>query len=297
MPKNPDQVVIELRGARAQEGITLSSLESFIEEFIRGLRAFDRVERGAPALKAGQPGARGEAATAFKLISMESGSAILTLEPHQVDEDELFPGEGTLAISNLEALFSAIRSPEPFDPDVADAFDRARAALGPDGSIVVSHQRGRQRVGRIVIDKQQTERLRKRAREKGAAEVQVVGRLHMIDLEPPHKVGIRATDGVDWLCRYEPALEPRVKALLDSTVWARGQGKLTGAQRGSLAIEEIHSAGESEQSSLFTFERVPLDDLMAAQGIRGPQGERIQMLPDELSDTEVDEYLRAILGE
>ncbi|MGH3026473.1 MAG: hypothetical protein ACRDLR_08520, partial [Gaiellaceae bacterium] len=66
----------------------------------------------------------------------------------------------------------------------------------------------------------------------------------MIDLEPPHKVAIRAINGVDWLCRYDPSLEERVKALLDSTVWARGMGILTGAQRGSLEIEEIHAAGD-----------------------------------------------------
>ncbi len=119
----------------------------------------------------------------------------------------------------------------------------------------------------------------------------------MIDLEPPHKVAIRAINGVDWLCRYDPSLEERVKALLDSTVWARGMGILTGAQRGSLEIEEIHAAGDSEQSPLFTYERVPLEDLMSEQGIVGPQGEATQTLPPDLSESEVDEYLHAILGD
>lgn len=295
--RNRDRVVIELRGSRAIDGITLTSLESFIDEFVRGLRAFDRVRHGSRALKAGQPGARGEAATAFKIVSLRPGSAIATLEPLQAGDAELFPGEGTLAISNLDALFAELDGSGSFDPDVADALERARAALGPDGSIVISHRRGRRRIGRVVVDEGKVGRLRSRAPERAPGEIRVVGRLHMIDLEPPHKVAIRAADGVDWLCRYEPELEAHVKALLDSTVWARGLGIVTGAQRGSLDIEEIHSAGDPEQGPLFTFERIPLEQLMSEQGVSGPQGELTQLPPTALTDTEVDEYLHAILGD
>jgi hypothetical protein len=123
----------------------------------------------------------------------------------------------------------------------------------------------------------------------------ISGRLHMIDLEPD-RIGIRAADGVDWSCSYPEELEPTVKALVDSNVWGRGVGQQLSAAKGTLRLEEIHAVGEHEETPLFTFERVPLADLMEQQGITGPQG-RLSIMPSEIGDEELDAFLDAILDE
>ena len=295
-----EQVVLELEGSEAARGLPLHNLEQFIDQFIRGLRAFDRVRRAQPALKAGQPGRRGEAVSAFRVVELRPGSAILTLEPI-VDEDapaEMFPGQGTLAISNLDALLDAIEEPSTaFDPDVVDALAAARRSLGSDGKIrVVRPESARHTPRSVLVDERRVTQLRERARQRGVRTIRLSGRLHMIDVEPPVKVGIRSSDGVEWICRYPESLEPRVKALLDENVWVRGRGVLTGAQRGSLEVEEIRPVGEYPQSPLFTFARVPLDELMADQGVRGPQG-HVSLVPADVSDEELDSFLDAVLNE
>ena len=83
--------------------------------------------------------------------------------------------------------------------------------------------------------------------------------------------------------------------LLDRNVWARGQGKLTGALTGNLEIEELHQVGELSQTSFFTFEHPTLSALQEAQGVYSPQGPT----PDlpELREDELDAYLEALGAE
>jgi hypothetical protein len=289
-----NETVIKLEGSKAGRGIGLFDLESFIDEFLRGLRAFDRSRRLEPALRAGHPTKRDELVTAFRLVELKAGSAILTLEPAPIDETdaEMFPDAAALAVANLDSLLDALNSDEPVDPDVADALTKARRALGPDGRISVKRAKRR-----VVLDEVKERKVAERARRVGAArKVSISGRLHAIDLEP-ERVGIRATDGVDWVCRYPPELEADVTRLLGATVWARGIGQLTGAQRGSLDIKDLQSVGPFEQSELFTFERVPLHDLLEAQGIAGPTGPEAFDLPGDLTDDQVDAYVADVLGE
>ena len=108
-----------------------------------------------------------------------------------------------------------------------------------------------------------------RSKRPGARAVRVSGRLHAIDLEPG-RIGIPATDGIDWLCRYTPELEQKLLALIGERVWVRGVGQLTGSQRGSLEIEHVEPIAPFEQSELFTYERVPLATLLSEQQIEGP---------------------------
>lgn len=222
----------------------------------------------------------------------------MTLEPITEDDaEELFPGEGSLAIENLRALLDDIEKDSVLDSDVLDALERARSALGGDGAFNVAEVQDGGVCRRITIDADRMSLLRERATRREPNLVRISGRLHMIDLEPPLKVGIRSTDGIDWICRYEAEFEPKVKALLDSNVWVSGTGTLTGAQRGTLEIEDIRPVSEFEQSPLFTPERVSVEDLLAQQGIRGPQGEEALGLPTEVTDEELEDYLNALLDD
>jgi hypothetical protein len=296
----PDRIVLELNGSEADQGLPLANLEAFIDQIIRGLRAFDRHSRLERGLKAGHPTKRDELLTAFRVIELRAGSTTITLEPEAPsDEDEqLFPDASTLAIANVDAFIESVGAKSPFDPDAALAISRARRALGDDGLIRFLHTRGTQTVRKTEIDQKVEKRLEKRARRTEPRPTRVSGRLHLIDLEPPYRVGIRASDGTEWLCRYPPDLEDRVKSLLDARVWAKGIGHITGAQRGSLEISEIQPVASGlEQTEMFTIEPVPLEDLMLQQGRSGPTPDTALALPPELSDEEVDRYLAALLGE
>jgi hypothetical protein len=267
-----EKIVIELSGTRAGRGIGMYDLENFIDHFLRSLRAFDRSRRLEPGLKSGHPTKRDELVTALRIVELKPGSAVLRVEPssesvEDVGDDELFPGAPTLAIDNLEALGDAIGAEGAFDPDVADEVGKARRALGVDGLIRIRTRRSREP---FVIDETTERRVAERARRQSPRSLRIVGRLHAIDLEP-ERVGIRDTDGTEWTCHYAPELEPQVKALLDANVWARGFGQRTGALRATVDLEEIHPVGAFEQAQLFTFERVPLEDLLVEQGIGGPR--------------------------
>jgi hypothetical protein len=294
-PPPSDRIRLELSGSEAVRGLPLFNLETFIDQMLRGLRAFDRVSRLEPARKAGHPEKRAELVTAFRLIGFRTGSAILELEP-DVDvsaEPEIVPDASTLAVDNFRALLDAIESTEPVDPDVADALAGARRALGHDGRIEIVHAKGR-RKRRVTVDGQKIENLRARARRQPSRPQRISGRLHLIDVDPPLKVAIRTPDGTDWTCRYSVELEPKVRALLGQTVTARGVGSLTGAKRGTLDLEEIEAVARFEQTELFTFERVPLEDLMNEQGTGESRG-AVSVVPEDLDEEELERFLEAIL--
>lgn len=296
----PDRVVFELDGSEADNGMPLANLEAFIDQIIRGLRAFDRHTRLERGLKTGHPTKRDELLTAFRVVELKAGSTTITLEPEAPsDEDEqLFPDASTLAIANVDAFIASVGARSAFDPDAAAAISRARRALGDDGLIRMVHTRGERTVRKVAIDAKVERRLEKRARRMEPRPVRVSGRLHLIDLEPPYRVGIRASDGTEWLCRYPPNLENRVKGLLDARVWAKGVGNLTGAQRGSLEISDIQPVASGlEQTEMFTLEPVALEDLMLQQGISGPTAKQALVLSAELSDEEIEGYLAVLIDE
>lgn len=295
------RVVLELRGSEAQRGLPLSNFATFVDEFRRALRDFDRQRRADRTGRGGHPSGREELVAAFRLLEVKPGSSILTLEPIAPDglADQATLAEvERLAMENLRSLLDAIESDDQsIDPAVAQAVGNARRALGGDGRIevkIVDHHRRRRR--RVVIDSKRMEALERRVRRYQPGIVRVSGRLHMIDLEPD-RVGIRSTDDIAWTCSYSPELEPNIMALLNQTVWVRGLGQLqqTG-RRGTLVIDEIQPIGEFEQTPLFTFERIPLEDLTRDQGITAPQG-RISVIPEDVSDEELEKYLAAVLDD
>jgi len=289
--------VLELTGSEATRGLPLHNLETFIDELLRGMRAFSRSRRWEPTVKAGHPTRRDELVTAFRLVELRTGSAVLTIEqailPDEPDE-ELAAFAATAAVDNFNAMLEALARPEEFDPDVADALSKARRALGENGRIAVRRQGTPDHP--VVIDESTERVLQERTSRRQPRMLRVSGRLHLIDLEP-YRVGIRDTEGIEWTCQYTEELTPKVKALLDANVWVRGVGRITAARRGSLTLEEIHALDEFEQPALFTYEPVPVDDLMLQQGISGPPPSGALALPDGLTEEQVDEYFAAVLGE
>jgi hypothetical protein len=286
-----EHVVLRLTGSETTDGLPLASFASFVEDFRRALRDFDRSRRLKKTRRGGHPTAREDLAAAFRIVSLKRGSAILELEPIAptpgTEDQEMVTGAELLPLETLRALMDSLQRDEPIDASVADAVASARRTLGPDGKIEIEikHPKAAQPPTRLVIDAQAVEKLEHRVRHYEPRAMRVTGRLHMIDLEPD-RIQIRAADGVDWVCRYPDSLEAKVKSLVGVRVWARGIGQLQGASRGTLTIETVEPVAEFEATPLFTFERVPLSELMERQGVTGPQGV-VRLTPD-LSDEELD---------
>jgi hypothetical protein len=289
-------IELRLEGEAARDGISMTAFEGFIEEFVKALRAFDRVRQGQQPVRSGQPGKRGEAVSSLKIVSLTRGSAVLLLEPYadEVDSDATLAHVETLAMANVRGLLDALDAKEELGSEVVDALGAARRKLGPQGVVNIAAAREGKRHS-VRLDTEKIAELSAPSVSAIAREMTVSGRLHMIDTEPPIKIGIRGGDGIDWRCRFPEALGPRVHDLLDRNVWARGQGKLTGALTGNLEIEELHQVGELSQTSFFTFEHPTLSALQEAQGVYSPQGPT----PDlpELREDELDAYLEALGAE
>ena len=293
----PEQVVLHLEGVEAVRGLALD-FETFLDEIRRALRAFDRVRRLEDPRKTGHPERRSELVTAFRLLEFKPvGSNIVTIEPivEEPEETVISLAAPSLPFENLRMLMEAVDAGAELDPDVTDALESARTALGRDGRIEVRLPDARLNGRKIVIDETKIASLRKpRALELAPARVSASGRLYAIDLER-HRVGIRASTGVEWLCRYPEELDALVKRLLDTRVWATGRGALSG-RKGTMQIEEVTSLQEYEQTPLFTVEQVPVRDLLEQQGIRRPQGlaslRELRWEDDEASER----FLEAILG-
>jgi hypothetical protein len=296
----PEAVVLKLTGSAADGGLLLGNLTTFVEEFRRALRDFDRHRRAERTRRGGHPSGREEFVTAFRLVDFSPGSAVMTLLPEvpaseAQDQPALAKAE-VLPEENLRALLDAVEDPKVvLDPAVTDALDGARRSLGVNGQIDIRLGDRRRPRRQVVIDERRVAALRERVREPVPRLLRVSGRLHMIDLEPD-RVGIRARDGIDWICSYKDELENAVRALVGMNVWARGTGQVISAARGTMRISEIHAIGEYAQTPLFTFERVPVEQLMLEQGIEGPQG-KVSIVPDDLSDEEVDLFFDAIIDQ
>lgn len=288
------QITLTIKGARAERGVSLSDFESFIDNFLAALRDYDRAGRGEPTRKSGHPDRRAEAVTAFRLIGFQTGSGVAIIEPELVraDDDQFPVGDVPLSLATLRALADDLAAERSVPEPVLDALGKACRAVGADGSVAIAI--GAAAAAPIVVDSGLLDRVALTRNGVADEEVRFVsGRLHLLDLEPD-RLGIRTTSGVEWSCKYPEALEDHVKSLLDRIVWAEGSGKLTSSLRGSMAIERIEPV-DVEQSSLFTSAPVDEDELLARQGIEGPQG--LDALSDPQWDDETDDaYLAALLS-
>lgn len=183
------------------------------------------------------------------------------------------------------------------DPPVIQSLEKARRDIGEDASFGVTVPS--QENGRVPIDSKTIERLPETTEEDipEAGELTVTGRLHLIEVEEPERVGIRDTHGVNWVCIYDPELEPTVLALVKALVWATGEGARHSARSGKMHLQEIRALPQYDQSSLFTFERVSVETLEQEQRVADPQG--LAALEDaEWSDDEQDrEFLALVLDD
>lgn len=271
--ENTDRFVLHLEGSRARRGILLQDLEDFIDGFLKALRGHDRALRGEAATKAGHPERRDQLVTAFRLVDYRQGSAILTIEPaiEDLEEDNLDLDVEALPSTNLASLLESARRAEPLNPEVARSLEAARRHLGDDGRFQIRRVDEAHDLAPVIFDAEAIRGAATPRQAPFAGPVTVSGRLHAIDLEPG-RVQIRAVDGADWRCTYAEEMEPDVTALLGALVWARGTGRKIDARRGEISIDVVREVAYAEESPLFTRERVPIDRLMAEQGITGPQG-------------------------
>lgn len=293
-----DRIELRLTGEEAQRGLALANVATFLESVRRALRDFDRSRQGQKTQRGGHPTTREELVTALRLVDFRPGSAIMELEPIPMEDGdaaELAPEAEPLPVKNLLALMTAVQSSdEVLDPAVTESIETARRTLGPSGKIEikVNARRRARRQSRVVISAATVEALELRAQRRSEMHMRIVGRLHMLDDEP-RKVGIRASDGVDWISTYPPELEEQVLELVRKRVVVRGLGAKTTSNRGRLEIEGIESVESFEQSELFTLDRVPIAELMERQGI-GPGAGIPTLLGDDADDAELDAFLDAL---
>jgi len=295
-------VVLDLHGARARTGVDIDALESFIGHLRTALREYWRAGQGEIPRKGGRPFAREAAASAFRLIEFRTGSGIATLAPttaSDVDGADL-PLDDTgeaLAVTTLRGLLKDVLDETRLPDPVVEALGSARRAIGEDGRFGVTLADDGQ-IPKVVIDEKRMRRLQQPESDPTDATVTVIGRLHMIEADPPNRrVGIRAQDGIDWTCTYPDGLHPIVTKLIERLVRISGMGRRMTAATGRLCIERLDAIAEHAQDPLFTVEPVPLAQLRAEQNVGAPQGLAAFVDEEWTDDEESRRFLEATLGD
>ena len=297
MERTTQNIVLDLHGSKAQHGVDMDGLQLFLENFRRALREFERVSSGrSPVPRTGRPDTAAGLASAFRVVSLKPGSGILMLEPARPgDSGETLPlGDvETAAAGNLTRLVEAVEQGAAVDATVVDALDRARRSLGEDGSFgVCAGARPR-----VAVDAAIVEILRASAADPADAPLSVSGRVHLIEVEEPSKVAIRATDGTDWVCVYSSELEPVVLGLVKQLVWARGSGARTSTGRGRMRLDGIEPIPLHLQPHLFVAQPRDPGELAEEQGIAGPQSIVATADPDWVDDEASERFLEFVLGD
>jgi hypothetical protein len=295
-------VIIDLHGSKAVRGVELDGFQRWVDHFRRALRDFERSRstRQEPVKRTGTPGRVSDISTAFRLVHFKRGSGIAKLEPIDVpaSDEQLGVAQEPPALQNLKSLVEAVKA-ERVDSSVVDALEDARKAVGDDGHYGIRFAADPN--GRTPIDRETVERLHAAASanepEPEARPVSVIGLLHLIEVESPERVAIRDRDGRDWVCTFEPDLEQRVLSLVKSIVWAKGTGEHTSGKAGRMHLADIEVVPQHKQSALFTFERVPADELDARQGVSAPQGLAATVDPEWADDEQDRAYLALVLGD
>jgi hypothetical protein len=293
-----DEVTLTLTGERAQRGLALADLESFVDAFARALRDYDRAQRGEETRKAGHPERRAAAAAAFRLVRLEPGSAVVTLVADRVEntDHQLDLDDAPLALSTLAALVADVAAQHAISDDVLDDLDRARRSCGEDGAIALKLPPKIATARHVTIDRDALEQLKRSRPADRSTGTAISGRLYAVNLEPD-RLAIRAPDGVEWACRYSEDLERSVRALLGEVVWAAGEGRLTAALRGTMRITQIQLAVRERETELFVHDHPHPDELLASQGVSEPQG-LDRLGAQEWTGDEADErYLAAMFGD
>lgn len=303
MARVDSQVVLDLHGARAVEGVDIDALESFLEHLRGALREFYRAQQGdLIARKGGRPAAKEVAASAFRLVSFRTGSGIAELAPSLPRagvELELDDTGEPLSMTTLRGLMAAVDEGRELPDPVWDELSSARRAIGDDGRFGVCLPNGTGRT--ITIDQARLSTLKRRDSPDMEQPLQITGRLHMIEADPPNRrVGVRAQDGVDWTCTYPDHLHPLVTQLIERLVRISGTGRRMTPATGRCRIEGLQTIPEFTQDALFSDEPHSLEELQREQGIVEPQGLDALVAEPAIdqSDREADErFLEAVLSD
>jgi hypothetical protein len=80
-------------------------------------------------------------------------------------------------------------------------------------------------------------------------------------------------------------------------VRAGGEGHVAGSNRGTFAITAIAAAEVPIQTEFFASEHRSLSELLADQGIAGPQGLNALVNDAQVPETDEDAFLAAIFAE
>ncbi|HVE68254.1 MAG TPA: hypothetical protein VNB64_06710, partial [Solirubrobacteraceae bacterium] len=252
------RIVLTLSGAKAKRGVELDGLEGFIDHFRRALREFERTisARAHEVGRMGPPGERSRVATGFRLVDFKTGSGVAQLEPLELDHpDGTLVRDEPRSSETLRLLVEAVRERRPMSPRVVDALEGARKALGGDGSFGIAFSS--QDEEPFYIDEEQIQRLHAAASfDSEPRDVVVSGKLHLIEVEPPGKVEIRAADGVNWSCTYAEDMKATVLRCVDTVVRAHGVGVRTAHGRGTMELKGVEPLPKFEQTPLFT--RAPI---------------------------------------
>jgi hypothetical protein len=294
-----NEVTLTLTGERAERGISLGDFETFVDSFVSALRDYDRARHGKETRKIGGPDRRDSAASAFRLVRLEPGSAIATLvaERPNAHDNGLGVDDAPLALTNLGALTGDIASEHELPDDVVAALDRARRACGDDGAIELDLPAAvAPPQGAVRIDRGTIERLSRTVVSQDREVRSISGLLHAIDIDPDRLV-IRSTEGVEWACRYDDELEPQILMLVGRVVWAEGPARLKSPTKGTMTVERIQLSVQGRQSALFVEQRPSLDDLLARQGFSEPQGLDAVADDEWVGDESDERYLAALFGE
>jgi hypothetical protein len=292
-------VVLDLHGARARQGVDLDALETFVSHFRGALREYQRAREGAISRKGGRPAAREAAAAAFRLVEFHTGSGIATLAPsinaagHFLELDD---SGDVLAVTTLRRLISDIDSDAPLPDPVVESLSSARRAMGEDGSFGVTLN-GNGPARHVLIDAVCIQRLERPDPDPTHTAITVTGRLHLIEADPPNRrVGVRAQDGIDWTCTYADHLHTLVTTLVERLVRITGTGLRMTVATGRLHIDELEPIPEHAQDALFSVETVPMAQLHAEQRIDAPQG-LVALVDGEWEDDDESRlFLEATLG-
>lgn len=297
MDGHDDAVTLRLTGEGAKDGIELSALEMFVGHFVGALRGFDRVSRARPAVKGGHPERRAEAVSAFRVVELKRGSAVLTLKPAGASHDEeghLFEEGDDPSLGNIGAMAAALAAGQPVDPAVADALEDARRALGRESGVIEITLPPRFSGSSVTLDRERI--ALSRAPQSAPSDTATIsGWLHAVDFAPD-KIGVRTPQGVEWTCTYPEDLEAQVKAVMDEVVVISGEGQLKSPRRGSLEIRDIRRASDYDQHALFSDERISLDDLQESQNVHAPQGLARMGDPEWEDDDAGERFFDYLLG-
>jgi hypothetical protein len=193
----------------------------------------------------------------------------------------------------------AVREGQALPDPVWNELSSARRAIGEDGRFGVRLPHDKRR--KVVINEARLRKLKRPDTEGVEGPVQITGRLHLIEANPPNRrVGILAQDGVDWTCTYPDRLHALVTHLVERLVRLTGTGRRMTAATGRAQIDDLEAIPEYAQDPLFADEPPSVEELRREQGIDKPQGldALVGERPQDDQDREADaRFLEAVLGD